>query len=66
MNVLIFGYGLHGGVFESAMYFLSRGDHVTITDIRNRDSLGESLNYLEKQGAVIHCGGHMTDDFSSA
>ena len=37
MNVLIFGYGLHGGVFESAMYFLSRGDHVTITDIRNRD-----------------------------
>ncbi len=66
MNVLIFGYGLHGGVFESAMYFLSRGDHVTITDIRSRDSLGESLNYLEKQGAVIHCGGHMTDDFSSA
>ena len=66
MNVLIFGYGLHGGGFESAMYFLSKGDHVTITDIRNRNSLGESLDFLEKQGAEIHCGGHMTDDFSNA
>lgn len=63
MNVLIFGYGLHGGGFDSAMYFLGRGDNVTVTDIRNREMLGESVDYLEKKGAVIHCGGHMTDDF---
>ncbi|MBO4280022.1 MAG: hypothetical protein LIR25_02180 [bacterium] len=66
MNVLIFGYVPHGGGFESAMYFLSRGDSVTITDIRSRSSLGESLDYIEKQGAVIHCGGHLTDDFLNA
>ena len=64
MNVLIFGYGLRGGGFDSAMYFLSRGDNVRITDIRSRDSIGEGLDYLEKKGAVIHCSGHLTDDFS--
>ena len=64
MNVLIFGYGLRAGGFESAMYFLSRGDNVRVTDIRSRDSMGEGLDYLEKKGAVIHCSGHLTDDFS--
>ena len=64
MNVLIFGYGLRGGGFDRAMYFLSRGDNVRITDIRSRDSIGEGLDYLEKKGAVIHCSGHLTDDFS--
>ena len=63
MNILIFGYGLHGGGFDSAMYFLNRGDSVRITDIRNRDSLGESVDYLEARGAVIHVGGYRTDDF---
>ena len=66
MNVLIFGYGAHGGGFDSAMYFLSHGDNVRITDIRSRDSLGESLDYLEKKGAVIHCSGHQTADFEWA
>ena len=66
MNVLIFGYGTHDDGFDSAMYFLSRGDSVRITDIRSRDSLGESLDYLEKQGAVIHCSGHQTEDFTWA
>lgn len=66
MNVLIFGYGLHGGGFDSAMYFLSHGDQVRITDIRNREKLGESIDYLENKGATIHCGGHMTDDFTWA
>lgn len=66
MNVLIFGYGSHGDGFDSAMYFLSRGDNVRITDIRSRDSLGESLDYLEQKGAVIHCSGHQTEDFTWA
>ena len=63
MNVLIFGYGLRAGGFDSAMYFLQRGDNVRITDIRSRDSMGEGVDYLEKKGAVIHCSGHLTDDF---
>lgn len=63
MNVLIFGYGLHGVGFDSAMYCLSRGDNVRLTDIRPRDMLGESIDFLESKGAVIHCGGHMTEDF---
>ena len=63
MNVLIFGYGLHGDGFDSAMYFLSHEDNVIVTDIRTREMLGESIDYLESKGAVIHCGGHMTEDF---
>ena len=66
MNVLVFGYGLRGGGFDCAMYFLSRGDSVRITDIRSRDSIGEGLDYLEKKGVVIHCSGHLTDDFTWA
>lgn len=63
MNVLIFGYGIHGGGFDSVMYFLGRGDNVRLTDIRTREMLGDSITYLEQKGAVIHCGGHMTEDF---
>ena len=66
MKVLVFGYGLHGGGFDCAMHFLSRGDEVTITDVRSREILGESIDYLEKKGAVIHCGGHLTSDFEWA
>ncbi len=66
MKILVFGYGLHGGGFECAMYFLSRGDEVRITDIRSRDMLGGSIDFLESKGAVIHCGGHMTEDFQWA
>lgn len=66
MKVLIFGYVLHGGGFETSMYFLSRGDSVTVTDTRSRDSLGESLDFLEGKGAVIHCGKLLEDDFREA
>ena len=66
MKVLIFGYVLHGGGFETSMYFLNRGDSVTVTDTRSRDSLGESLDFLEGRGAVIHCGGLLEEDFRNA
>ncbi len=66
MRVLIFGYGLHGGGFDCAMHFLSRGDEVTITDIRSRETLGASIDFLEKKGAVIHCGGYQTSDFQQS
>ena len=66
MNVLIFGYVLHGGGFETSMYFLSRGDNVTVTDTRSRDSLGGSLDFLESKGAVIHCGELFDEDFRNA
>lgn len=66
MKILIFGYGLHGGGFDCARYFLERGDEIRITDIRSRETLGGSIDYLERKGAVIHCGGHMTDDFQWA
>ena len=66
MKILVFGYGLHGGGFECAMHYLSHGDEVVITDIRSRESLGQSIDFLEKKGAVIHCGGHLTSDFEWA
>ncbi|MBO4394414.1 MAG: hypothetical protein J5800_08730 [Spirochaetales bacterium] len=66
MRILVFGYGLHGGGFDCANYFLSRGDEVTITDIRSRETLGASIDFLERKGAVIHCGGYLTSDFKWA
>ena len=66
MRILVFGYGLHGGGFDCAMHFLSKGDEVTITDIRSRETLGASIDYLETKGAVIHCGGYQTSDFQWA
>ena len=66
MKVLVFGYGLHGGGFECAMHYLTHGDEVVITDIRSRETLGQSIDFLEKKGAVIHCGGHLTSDFEWA
>ncbi len=66
MKVLVFGYGLNGVGFDSAMYFLSHGDQVRITDLRERELLGESIDYLEKKGAEIHCGGYCSEDFTWA
>ena len=46
MNVLIFGFGLHGGGVGVTNYFIKRGDKVTITDLKSEMELKNSLNKL--------------------
>lgn len=66
MNILIFGYGLQGSGFESALYFLNHGHDVRLTDIRNEVSLGESIEFLKEKGVQVYAGGYRTEDFQWA
>ena len=66
MNVLIYGYGLKGGGYDNAMYFLKKGHNVRLTDIRDEASLGESAAFLKAQGVQIIAGEHRVEDFKWA
>lgn len=66
MNVLIFGYGLKGGGYDNAVYYLKKGHEVRITDIRDEASLGESAAYLKSKGVQIIAGEHRVEDFKWA
>ncbi|MCQ2398508.1 MAG: UDP-N-acetylmuramoylalanine--D-glutamate ligase [Sphaerochaetaceae bacterium] len=66
MNVLIFGYGLYGGGFASASYFLKKGHSVRLTDFRDESSLGDGVVRLKSMGVDVIAGCHRTEDFKWA
>ena len=66
MRVLIFGFGVLGGGYAAATYFLDRGDEVRITDLRSEQELGEPLQLLKRRGASIVCQTHREEDFEWA
>ena len=70
MKVLIMGLGLHGGGLESARFLLKRGADVTVTDLRDEQTLAPSIERLEKapgQASVRYVlGKHEIDDFKNA
>jgi UDP-N-acetylmuramoylalanine--D-glutamate ligase len=70
MKVLIMGLGLHGGGLESARFLLKRGAALTVTDLRDEQTLAPSIEQLEKafgQASVRYVlGKHEIDDFKNA
>lgn len=66
MNVLIFGYGLQGKGFSSAMFFLKKGHQVRLTDLRDANSLGEGVVLLRKRGVSLTLGKNLQQDFDWA
>jgi len=70
MKVLIMGLGLHGGGLESARFLLKRGATLTVTDLRDEQTLAPSIEQLEKafgQASVRYVlGKHEIDDFKNA
>ncbi len=66
MRVLIFGFGVLGGGYAAATYFLDRGDEVRITDLRSEEELGEPLQLLKRRGATTICQTHREEDFEWA
>ncbi|MDR0455082.1 MAG: UDP-N-acetylmuramoyl-L-alanine--D-glutamate ligase [Treponema sp.] len=50
MKVLIMGLGLHGGGLESARFLLKRGAELTVTDLRDEQTLAPSIEQLEAAG----------------
>jgi UDP-N-acetylmuramoylalanine--D-glutamate ligase len=70
MKVLIMGLGLHGGGLESARFLLKHGAELTVTDLRDEQTLAPSIEQLEKasgQASVRYVlGRHEIDDFKNA
>jgi UDP-N-acetylmuramoylalanine--D-glutamate ligase len=74
MKALVMGLGLHGGGLESARYLLRRGAEVTVTDLRDRQTLAPSIDQLEaacgespgRASVRYVLGRHEIDDFRNA
>ena len=62
-KVLIFGLGLNGGGVGMAKYFTRRGFSVTVTDLKTKTELKESLNKLKKYPIKYILGKHREKDF---
>ncbi|MDR2716536.1 MAG: UDP-N-acetylmuramoyl-L-alanine--D-glutamate ligase [Treponema sp.] len=73
MKVLIMGLGLHGGGLESARFLLKRGAELTVTDLRDEQTLAPSIEQLEaackngsRRASVRYVlGKHEIDDFKN-
>lgn len=79
-RVVIMGLGLHGGGRACAQWFFSRGAHVIVTDLKNREELESSVHALDAwcrsyrlghagQGVIsieYRLGGHREEDFKTA
>jgi len=74
MKVLIMGLGLHGGGLESARFLLKRGAELTVTDLRDEQTLAPSIEQLEaareddsRRTSIRYVlGKHELDDFKNA
>ncbi|MCL2758613.1 MAG: UDP-N-acetylmuramoyl-L-alanine--D-glutamate ligase, partial [Treponema sp.] len=73
MKALVMGLGLHGGGLESARFLLKRGAEVTVTDLRDEETLKPSIEELDKicqelgrQPVRYVLGKHEIDDFKNA
>ena len=66
LKVTIMGLGLHGGGLTSAKYFASRDADVTVTDLRNRKILKNSIKKLKGYPINYILGHHNEKDFSDA
>jgi UDP-N-acetylmuramoylalanine--D-glutamate ligase len=47
MKVLVMGLGLHGGGLESARYLARHGAEITVTDLRDEETLAPAIDQLE-------------------
>ncbi len=66
-KILIMGLGLHGGGVGTARFFVKRGAHVTVTDLRTKEQLQKSLEKLkEHRGITYVLGRHRKNDFLHA
>lgn len=60
------GLGLHGGGLASALFFMSRGAEVTITDLKDEKELRSSIDKLKPYPVHLVLGRHREQDFSDA
>lgn len=64
-HVTVMGLGLHGGGTGVTRYLSHQGADVTVTDLKSRDELSESLSELEGLDLEFVLGEHRKSDFAS-
>ena len=66
-KIVIMGLGLHGGGIGAANYFIDKGCSVTITDLKAKKELEDSLRRLKSSKDVrLVLGRHEFPDFENA
>ncbi len=65
-NVTVMGLGLHGGGLASARFFAEHGARVTVTDLRDEQTLAPSIEKLSDLPIHYVLGTHHEEDFTSA
>lgn len=63
VRILVMGLGLNGGGVGVAKFLASRGAKVTVTDLRDENTLRPSLNTLHGLGISYVLGQHRKEDF---
>ncbi|MHC4661029.1 MAG: UDP-N-acetylmuramoyl-L-alanine--D-glutamate ligase [Planctomycetota bacterium] len=63
-RVTVMGLGLFTGGVETIRFLARRGADITVTDLRDEDSLRESLDEIEDIECTFHLGGHIDSDFT--
>lgn len=66
LKVTIMGLGLHGGGSASAEFFARCGAVVTVTDLRDQQTLRPSIDALSAYNIRYVLGHHDIEDFSNA
>ncbi|MFZ6036012.1 MAG: UDP-N-acetylmuramoyl-L-alanine--D-glutamate ligase [Patescibacteria group bacterium] len=61
-RVTVMGLGLHGGGIAAARWAQSQGARVTVTDLRSRHVLAESIKQLSKKNITYVLGRHRMVD----
>lgn len=73
-KITVIGLGLHGGGLAVAKWLLSVGAKVTVTDLKTKVELKESVLDLENEAErlqrinnlTFHLGSHQEEDFAKA
>lgn len=65
-RVTVMGLGLFGGGLEVTRHLVARGARVTVTDLRPREKLAESLALLGDTPVELVLGEHRERDFTGA
>ena len=66
MKVLVMGLGLHGGGLESVLYLANRGAELTVTDLRDENTLAPTIEKLNNLTIRYVLGRHDREDFEKA
>ena len=65
-KVTVMGLGLFSGGVETVKFLVTRGAHVTVTDLKSKETLAPSIGEIAGLPVRAVFGRHETEDFTSA